>query len=205
MFLIWDSSLVSLNLLFFAYILNMFVMKFCNPWRTFYLGCFYVGFSTPPLNTQSHSSSSKDVESTNVANVSTSSGDNSIMLEFKKGKLAYGVHMKNELEKYLEELKEDRDNAVFKVLERWKVSSSKFKILSLLVQDVFSILLFTVASESVFSTGWCILDPYRSPLTPKIVEALVCSQTWIQSTPLPLDIRIYIDFFWVVPRGWKGI
>lgn len=117
------------------------------------LFAFYVGFSTPPLNTQSHSSSSKDVESTNVANVSTSSGDNSIMLEFKKGKLAYGVHMKNELEKYLEELKEDRDNAVFKVLERWKVSSSKFKILSLLVQDVFSILLFTVASESVFSTG----------------------------------------------------
>lgn len=37
----------------------------------------------------------------------------------------------------------------------------------------------TVASESAFSTGGRVVDPYRSRLDPEIVEALVCTRDWI--------------------------
>jgi hypothetical protein len=37
----------------------------------------------------------------------------------------------------------------------------------------------TVASESAFSVGGCVLDPFRTRLDPTIVEALVCTKDWI--------------------------
>ncbi|XP_060673916.1 zinc finger BED domain-containing protein RICESLEEPER 2-like [Ziziphus jujuba] len=156
---------------------------------------FYVTLTIPPC-----AQSSKDVQPTNVANIFTftSSGHDEgkcIMGEFKRRKMASGLHMKNELDRYLNMPDEDGDNEMFDVLEWWKVNSTKYKVLSLLAQGVFVILLSTVASESTFSTGGCILDPYKSSLTPKMVEALICSQNWIRSIPLPLDIRIYDDCF----------
>ncbi|XP_057965406.1 zinc finger BED domain-containing protein RICESLEEPER 2-like [Malania oleifera] len=37
----------------------------------------------------------------------------------------------------------------------------------------------TVALESAFSTSGCVLDTFRSSSTPKIVQALICTQDWI--------------------------
>ncbi|CAL9028463.1 unnamed protein product [Prunus brigantina] len=47
-------------------------------------------------------------------------------------------------------------------------------------QDVLSIPMTFVASESAFSTTGRVLDPFRSSLTPNIVEALVCTQDWLR-------------------------
>ncbi|XP_021720764.1 uncharacterized protein LOC110688330 [Chenopodium quinoa] len=42
-----------------------------------------------------------------------------------------------------------------------------------------------LASESAFSTGGRVLDPFRSSLTPRVVEGLVCAQNWLRSSPFP--------------------
>ncbi|XP_040955982.1 zinc finger BED domain-containing protein RICESLEEPER 2 [Gossypium hirsutum] len=55
--------------------------------------------------------------------------------------------------------------------------------------DVLAIPVSTVASESAFSTGGRVLDQYRSSLTPKIVQALVCTQDWIQKSSSQEDIK----------------
>ncbi|XP_049413300.1 elongation factor 1-delta-like [Solanum stenotomum] len=50
-----------------------------------------------------------------------------------------------------------------------------------MARDVLSIPVSTVASESAFSTGGRILDSYQSSISPKTVEAFICTQQWIQS------------------------
>ena len=45
-----------------------------------------------------------------------------------------------------------------------------------------------VAFEYAFSTGGCILDSFMSSLTPKVVEALVCTQDWIQKSSNQVDM-----------------
>ncbi|KAI8558897.1 hypothetical protein RHMOL_Rhmol04G0132000 [Rhododendron molle] len=62
----------------------------------------------------------------------------------------------------------------------------------MVARDVLSILVSTVASESAFSTGGSILDPFRSNLAPKTVEALVCTQNWLRS-PIQINIQEQLD------------
>ncbi|GAB4834038.1 hypothetical protein Ancab_039959 [Ancistrocladus abbreviatus] len=63
----------------------------------------------------------------------------------------------------------------------WKNSVHRYSILSLMARDVLAIPISTVASESAFSTGGRVLDPFRSSLTPRIVEALICAQDWLRA------------------------
>jgi hypothetical protein len=55
----------------------------------------------------------------------------------------------------------------FDILNWWKVNSTKVLILSKITRDVLAIPVTTVASESAFSTGGHVLDPFRSSLAPK--------------------------------------
>lgn len=50
-----------------------------------------------------------------------------------------------------------------------------------------------MASESAFSTSGRVLDPFRSSLTPKIVEALICAQDWMRLPNHPLLVEENID------------
>ncbi|BBH02479.1 lectin protein kinase family protein, partial [Prunus dulcis] len=56
----------------------------------------------------------------------------------------------------------------------------------------------TMASENTFSLGKRVVDPFRSCLTPKMVEALVCSSDWLRTEgfnfykePMEDEIELY--------------
>ncbi|KAL5563222.1 hypothetical protein UlMin_032969 [Ulmus minor] len=71
----------------------------------------------------------------------------------------------NELDDYLNDL-------------WWKINGNRYKIVSQMAKDVLAIQVSTVASEFAFSTGGRILDPFRSSLSPKMVQALICGKNW---------------------------
>ncbi|KAK5826513.1 hypothetical protein PVK06_021435 [Gossypium arboreum] len=108
---------------------------------------------------------------------------------YKKRELEIGGEDKtSELDKYLAEANEDFIED-FDILLWWKMNSPRFPILSKMARDVLAIPVSTVASESTFSTGGRVLDQYRSSLTPKIVQALVCTQDWIRKSSSQEDIK----------------
>ncbi|RVW95114.1 Zinc finger BED domain-containing protein RICESLEEPER 2 [Vitis vinifera] len=61
-------------------------------------------------------------------------------------------HTKSELDYYLEESILPR-NSNFDVLSWWKTNGIKYPTLQMIVRDIYAIPIFTVASESAFSTG----------------------------------------------------
>ena len=76
----------------------------------------------------------------------------------------------------------------------WKVNEPRFSILVQMVRDVLAILISCVASECAFSTGGRVLDPFRSSLTPKIVQSLICVQDWLRSESFPINIEEDLEY-----------
>jgi hypothetical protein len=70
----------------------------------------------------------------------------------------------------------EKANANFDILTWWKVNLTKFPIVAKIAPDVLAIPIIIVASESTFSTRGCVLDPFRSSLALRTVEALICLQ-----------------------------
>jgi hypothetical protein len=111
------------------------------------------------------------------------SNDNSFhfMSKFQKYRASKSdVESKSELDRYLMEDVE-KMNVNFDILNWWKVNSTKFPVIAQIARDVLAIPITTVASESAFSTGGRVLDPFRSSLAPTTVEALIYSQNWLRS------------------------
>ncbi|GFZ14462.1 hypothetical protein Acr_24g0006520 [Actinidia rufa] len=92
----------------------------------------------------------------------------------------------------LVELCERKENPSFDILLWWKTNSNKYPILAQIALDVLALPVSTVASESAFSTGGRILDPFRSSLSPSMVKTLVCTQNWLLST-VPINLRHAMD------------
>ncbi|WVY98387.1 hypothetical protein V8G54_030538 [Vigna mungo] len=92
----------------------------------------------------------------------------------------------SKLDKYLREDHEPYMSVDFDILHWWKVNSTRFPILANMAREVLAIPISTVASECAFSTGGRVISPYRSCLTPKIVEVLVCTQDWLKGTPFSI-------------------
>ena len=114
--------------------------------------------------------------------------------QLKKQKLASGMAeiKRSELELYLSEpLINDDDD--FDILKWWKMNSARFPNLSKLARDVLAVPISTVASEATFSTSGRVLDSFRSSLTPKIVEALVCTQDWLRGPFQPVSVEENIE------------
>uniref|UniRef100_A0A9I9E9Q8 Zinc finger BED domain-containing protein RICESLEEPER 2-like n=1 Tax=Cucumis melo TaxID=3656 RepID=A0A9I9E9Q8_CUCME len=82
-----------------------------------------------------------------------------------------------------------RTEGDFDILQWWKMNTDRFEVLGHMARDIFAISVSTVASESDFSTGGHVVDSSRCSLTPKIVEALICTQNWLNSDPIHLPIQ----------------
>ncbi|KAH9687278.1 BED-type domain-containing protein [Citrus sinensis] len=92
-----------------------------------------------------------------------------------------GKRVVSEVERYLSDPVEDPSNLKLNVLLWWKVNGSKYPILEKIARDVLAVPVSIVASESAFSTGRRVIDEYRSSLTPCMVEALICTENWLQA------------------------
>ncbi|KAK8918950.1 hypothetical protein KSP39_PZI021474 [Platanthera zijinensis] len=96
----------------------------------------------------------------------------------------------SELEMYLTETRIKKVvGESFDILNWWKTNSTRFPVMSLMARDVLAIPVTTVASESAFSTGGRVLDQFRSSLSPKVVEGLICAQDWLRGSPIPQEIE----------------
>jgi len=90
----------------------------------------------------------------------------------------------DELETYLKESVVNPRTMLgveFDVLSWWKVHYSKFPILAEIARDVLAMQVFSVASESAFSTSGRIINPHRSCLTHYMIEVLMCSEQWMKA------------------------
>jgi hypothetical protein len=88
---------------------------------------------------------------------------------------------RTEIERYFAEDVEPPSKS-FDALMWWKINSSKFPVLADVARDVLAIPITTVASESAFSTGGRVIDPFWSSLAPKTMEVLICTQNWLRSS-----------------------
>jgi hypothetical protein len=119
----------------------------------------------------------------------------------KRMKLGAGSssNTKSELDKYLAEDTEEADMKI-DLLVWWKACEQIFLILSCMTRDVLAIPILTVASESAFSTSGCILDDFRSPLTPFMLEALICTHDWLRWS-VPIDIKENLEELILLEKG----
>ncbi|CAA0832808.1 Unknown protein [Striga hermonthica] len=108
------------------------------------------------------------------------------------------VVVAHEVDRYLlDPIEKPGPGIEFDILSWWRIMGGKYPNLQALAKDVLAIQVSTVASESSFSTGKRVIDPHRSSLTPRSVEALICLQSWLKSdtittlayTPTPDEIE----------------
>ncbi|XP_041017922.1 zinc finger BED domain-containing protein RICESLEEPER 2-like [Juglans microcarpa x Juglans regia] len=84
------------------------------------------------------------------------------------------LESKNEVDRYLAESC-DEAFLSFDILIWWRVNSVRYRVLSKVARDVFTIPISTIASESTFNMAGRVLDPFRNSLSPMMVEALICT------------------------------
>ena len=66
-------------------------------------------------------------------------------------------------------------------------------MLSRVARHVLAILVSTVALESAFSTASYVFDPFRSSLSPLMVEAVICGQNWLCPSSAPICLHAAMD------------
>ncbi|XP_074278557.1 zinc finger BED domain-containing protein DAYSLEEPER-like [Silene latifolia] len=89
---------------------------------------------------------------------------------------------KSEVDDYLDEgCYVPHEDECFDALERWKDKCMKFRILYRLAVDILAVPITTVASETTFSAGSRVIDPYRASLSSDAVQMLLCTEDWCRS------------------------
>ena len=127
-----------------------------------------------------------DIESAvHGAVTSTSKGssitiDSDYQLFVKRMKTNKTNSFRTELDHYLEE---DvlPDNSQFDILLWWKLNGVKYPVLQTIARDILAIPVSTIASKFAFSSSGRLVSSHRNRLHPKMIEALMCAQSWLWS------------------------
>ncbi|CAL9019875.1 unnamed protein product, partial [Prunus brigantina] len=77
----------------------------------------------------------------------------------------------------------------FDILLLWKLNGPKYPVLAAIAKDILAIQVSTVASKSCFSTRGKIIDAFKSSLTPRSVEALICMQNWLKGNDISTNLE----------------
>ncbi|KAH0782248.1 hypothetical protein KY290_001846 [Solanum tuberosum] len=142
-----------------------------------YLKKLFVIYVSKYAKGSKNQSSAFDSSNSFTCGHSQNAETNSLSTKFymKKQKEDSGsLCVKSELDSYLEDQEPESED--FDILIWWKVDSPRFSIFSQLARDVLANSMSSVTSEYAFSTGDCILDPFKRSLTPKCVQCLICVQ-----------------------------
>jgi len=133
---------------------------------------FYAAAAPSSSRPKSGSNDAKDTDDMLV-----DSGDDELE-NFLYESSGHGADDMNELDKYMVD-PPLRLSGQFDILAWWKNQADEYPILSKIARDLLAVQVSTVASESTFSAGGRVVDPFRSRLNPKMVEALICMKDWV--------------------------
>lgn len=122
--------------------------------------------------------------------------------ELKRRKDANMIN--NDVDRYVKDPIEC-DEGDFNLLSWWKkIGAPKYPILARIARDVLAVPVSTISSESCFSTSGRIISPHRCSLSPRSVQALICTQSWLRGEieTLELDLSIEeVEFCEEVEKG----
>jgi hypothetical protein len=122
-------------------------------------------------------SGSNEPRDTDTANLLVDNRDEELESFLYDNDGANGDDM-NELEKYMAD-PPLRLSGQFDILAWWKNQTDEYPVLAKIARDMLAVQVSTVASESAFSAGGRVVDPFRSRLDPEMVEALICMKDWV--------------------------
>jgi len=108
----------------------------------------------------------------------------------------------NELDKYM--AAPSRLSGQFDILAWWKNQTEEYPILAKIARGMLVVQVSTVASESAFSAGGRVADPFHSRLDPEMVQALICMKDWVAAgrrgdkSPLVPIVVQYFPISWLI-------
>ncbi|CAN1225533.1 Zinc finger BED domain-containing protein RICESLEEPER 2 [Linum grandiflorum] len=128
-----------------------------------------------------HASAVGDSSGSSSVSVPASESDIDFELYLSRKKRAKPSSVNSELDHYLDEDVIPRSRDIeFDILGWWRANAAKYPTLHEIARDILAVPITSVASESAFSSGGRLLDPHRSRLHFKTVEALMCTRSWIK-------------------------
>lgn len=93
----------------------------------------------------------------------------------------------NEVEQYFSDKYVGLHVEEFDIAAWWRQNVNTYPVLAKLAKDVLAIPCATVALENAFSLRSRVVDPFRAPLAPNMVEALVYTSDWLKGE----DVNLY--------------
>ena len=137
----------------------------------------YQSYVSAEPSSSRHKSRANEPRDLDTADLLVDNGDDELENYLYESSGLEGDDM-NELDKYMAD-PPLRLSGHFDILAWWKNQIDEYPVLAKIARDLLAVQVSTVASESAFSAGGRVVDPFRSRLDPEMVQALICMKDWV--------------------------